>query len=139
MDREILERRKETLRNALMGEKTTAWVRKLADKYNVTERAIWEDWRKREEWIDKVYSSQDAVLAAKDLLAEKRTAREEAWKLYKNAENTTQKAQALKIIDRSTKEHINLLQSLGELERELGNLSFGEEGININIERVEDD
>jgi len=141
MKQELLDRRKACLRLAFQGIKTTEWVEQIANEYDVAGTTVWHDWENRDEWIGEVHLAEDAVAAAKELLAEKAQVREEAWKVYKEAREKDKNAKigALKLISQSTGDHIKLMQSLGELEKELGDLGVKkEEKINVNIVSAED-
>lgn len=139
MQKELLNRRKECLKYALRGINTSEWVRKLADKYDVAKDTIYTDWRKRKEWIPEVYECADVIDPAKDMLVEKKQAREEAWKIYHNAttDQLSSKIGALKIIDRSVNDHIEMLQSLGKIHKEAEKLEVKSD-MDVSVDELRD-
>ena len=51
MNLRILKRRAEMLDAVSTGLHPSAVVAQLAEKYDVTERALWSDWQRREKWV----------------------------------------------------------------------------------------
>jgi Mor family transcriptional regulator len=114
----IHERRKKMLKFHFRGIPATEWVSQLAQKYDVSERAIWEDWRRRKDWLGKVFELADMAYEINMNMAELSNVKEEAWRTYYGTENAQGKAAALKIILRAIRDKIEILQSLGEVRRE---------------------
>jgi hypothetical protein len=140
-DPKLIERRRKMLRCSLGGDITTC-VKRLAREYGVTESALWRDWQRRSEWLGSIGSLDDPIAAAKKLLAEKELVREEAWRIFQKAEenrrwsdNTNGMVGALNLVNRTIDQEIELLQSLGQLQHELGKLETAEK-IVVNIERL---
>jgi len=119
MKSDIRERRKECLQRALRGQKTSTWVRVISDKYDCAERTVWDDWRRRNDWIPEIYSEADVVDAAKEFMVHLSQVREEAWKVYYQTEDgPNAKIGALKLVKDVVSEQVGKLQSLGELHKE---------------------
>jgi len=125
---ELHERRKECLARALRGQKTTEWVREIAEKYDVAESTIWDDWRRRNDWIPEIYSHADVVDVAKESMVQLSQVKEEAWKTYYKAQeegNVNGRIGALRVIQSTTVNEIEKLQSLGEMHKESEELDVG--------------
>lgn len=120
------------------------WASVLAKKYGVSKSAIFEDWRRRAQWIEDLNGGilEDAVDVCKENLLEMKKCREEAWRFYHNAANDNAKVGALNLINKSAKDHIKVLQGLGSLAKELGRLETdtpAEDLITVNITPMEDE
>ena len=111
----VHERRKQMLKFRALGIPTTEWVSLLAQKYGVTERAIWEDWHRRKSWLAKVSGMTDVADEINMSMAKLKTIEEEAWRTYDGAENAQNKLVALKIRFRAVRDEIEILQSLSEV------------------------
>jgi hypothetical protein len=114
----VCERRKKMLKFHFRGIPTTQWVSRLAQEYNVKEIAVWQDWRRRKDWLGKVFELADVAYEINMNMAELSNVKEEAWRAYHEAANTQSKVAALKIILRAIRDKIEILQSLGEVRKE---------------------
>jgi hypothetical protein len=137
MEPEIIERRKAMLKLAFRGVGTSEWVRKIAAKYGVAEKTIWNEWNRRREWMGKVFDLDDPTAAAAELLVEKRLLKEEAWQLYLDARERDINGMvgALNLANRIAKEEFEIRQSLGELNKMLGELKLDDK-IKVSIAPV---
>jgi hypothetical protein len=109
----IRERRKKMLKMHFRGIATSKWIEVIAKESNVSEDAIWQDWKRRQTWIKGVFEMADVIDEIHMGMAELSNVKEEAWQTYHLAENAQSKAAALKIVAGIIRDKIEILQSFG--------------------------
>jgi len=68
MNRRIAERRLEMLDMAFSGIRCSEWVPTLAEKYEVSESAIWNDWSRRARWMPQLVQMDESALKMSELI-----------------------------------------------------------------------
>lgn len=140
MDSEIRERRRKALKMHFDG--TENWAEKLANEFDTTVEAVRKDWTRRNEWLEDLEMPvlSEAVDVCRENLMEAKLARQKMWEFYQNTNNPNCRLGALKAIERSARDHISILQSLGKLEKELGRAEiYKEDMIQFNVVSANED
>lgn len=140
MDPELEERRRKALKMHFDG--TEGWAKKLASEFDTTVEAVRKDWTRRDEWLEDLDMPvlSEAVDVCRENLMEAKLARQKMWEFYQTTDNSNCKLGALKAIERSARDHISILQSLGELEKELGRAEIDKaDMIQFNVKSVDED
>jgi hypothetical protein len=88
----------------------------LATKYEVKPDTIYQDWHRRERWINYVTQLDDPTVI-NELLQGLRQIIPNAWYEYKQADNTNAKIGALRVLRETYLSIIEVLQSMGKVER----------------------
>lgn len=137
MNRNLEKRRREMIKLRFSG--ASDWAERIAKKYGVSKSAIHEDWRRRGSWIEDLSGGvlENAIEVCKEMLFEIKKCREEAWKFYHNAANDNAKVGALRLVEKSARNHIKLLNDLGSLDKDFEETSK-DDLITVNIEGVEE-
>ena len=87
MNREILERRLDCLDYSFSGLATTEWVPRIAQRYNVTESAIWSDWGRRDRWLPELVQLDKSALKMGEIILRLERALTRAYSLMLTTEN----------------------------------------------------
>jgi len=119
-DEEVDERRREMLRRRWRGEEMGDIVTSLSDRYDVTRSALWKDWAKRDKWIARVFSLEDAEAVVVEALAQKQDVRNELMRVARRAEDQNEvnaAIRALKAVDDNIDETIDHQQKLGNVDQ----------------------
>jgi len=88
----------------------------LSQKYKVEEKLLYNDWGHRNNWIPQVVQLNDPTLLHK-LLEGARSVLPKAWLLHQEAENDFVKLGALKLIKDTNLQVLEILQSIGVVEK----------------------
>jgi len=121
LDLKILKRRAEMLDAVSTGLHPSAVVAQLAEKYGVTERALWSDWQRREKWVP-VLLNLEKYAEFTDVIEQKLGAvQKAAWSIYLKASNDNARVGALRTILEALGIHRDIVQTRDIIER-LGKL-----------------
>lgn len=90
---------------------------KLADKYDCAEGTVRNDWSRKSEWMREVWEVDDAEAVLDEALAGKRRIIQELWKVYRNADSSNAGIGALRTLDDVYDSLIDMMQSIGEVEK----------------------
>jgi len=120
----VEERQKELLRLTLKGNKPSDAVSDISEKFDVTERTVWEDWNNRNEWLQNIITLQESDKLLRSLLFEMRVVREELWKTYEEADNSNARVGALRALQKNIKSVSDVLEDreVEELEERIETL-----------------
>jgi hypothetical protein len=120
----ILKRRAEMLDAVSTGLHPSAVVAQLAEKYGVTERALWSDWQRREKWVP-VLLNLEKYAEFTDVIEQKLGAvQKAAWSIYLKASNDSARVGALRTILEALEIHRDIVQTRDIIDR-LGKLEEG--------------
>jgi len=99
----------------------SAVVAQLAEKYGVTERALWSDWQRREKWVP-VLLNLEKYAEFTDVIEQKLGAvQKAAWSIYLKASNDSARVGALRTILEAVEIHRDIVQTRDIIDR-LGKL-----------------
>lgn len=87
MNRIIVERRLEMLDMAFSGVRLTDFVPTLAEKYGVSESAIWNDWSRRARWLPQLVQMDESALKLSELIGRLERALTRAYALMLTTTN----------------------------------------------------
>lgn len=125
------------------GKTPTEASRELAEKYEAEAVTIQSDWSRRQDWnLDLVgidLEKADQLLS--DSLVTYRLAQSELWEIYRSAESKSVQLGAIKELMKSGPEMVDLLQSLGIIEKEPekfeGKIEKEVKELNLSWEKIE--
>jgi hypothetical protein len=117
MDLQLYYRRRDMLRFHSRGLKLVDYIEKLTNKYNCSRRAIESDFSRRNEWIPKILSLDDAKALVNELMLTLKEARTAAWRIFHEADNDNARVGALRFLGDSVFRQIEVMQSLGSLQQ----------------------
>lgn len=104
-----------------------------AQEGTVTIKTVRNDWSNRDEWLDEIWEFEDTSLLAKSVIAEKQRLKHKAWEMLRQLQNEAEDARkpfndgnpqynsmlgVLRFINNLGSDEVELLQSLGEVEKE---------------------
>jgi len=99
----------------------SAVVAQLAEKYGVTERALWSDWQRREKWVP-VLLNLEKYAEFTDVIEQKLGAvQKAAWSIYLKASNDSARVGALRTVLEALEIHRDIVQTRDIIDR-LGKL-----------------
>ena len=134
---EVQKRRKQMCGLIYRGVTPSEASKKLAEKYDVTNRTILNDWYKRDEWLPSLFEIEDPQKILMDLLSEQKEFKRELWKLQNNTGNDNVKLGALKQLQATNKNLLEMLQDTGVLDKEAMQLEImGKDGGAIEIDGI---
>ena len=121
MKLEILKRRAEMLDAVSTGLHPSAVVTQLAEKYGVTERALWSDWGRRERWVPVLLNLEKYADFAEIVEQKLNAVQKAAWSIYLKARNDSARVGALRTVLDALEIHRDIVQTRDVIER-LGRL-----------------
>ncbi len=134
MNLKILKRRADMLDAVSTGLHPSAVVSQLAEKYGVTERALWSDWQRREKWVP-VLLNLERYAEFTDVIEQKLNAvQKAAWSIYLKASNDNARVGALRTVLEALEIHRDIVQTRDIIER-LGKLEESVQEQKVNRER----
>ena len=116
MDKQLLERRTKMLQQHLMGIPLKLIVENLEREFGATAKNLYHDWERRRQWIPQVVQLDDPTLLH-SFLEGARSVLPKAWLLLQDTENDFVKLGALKLIKDTNLEVLEILQSVGAVEK----------------------
>jgi hypothetical protein len=116
MNKLLLERRTEMLRQSLTGASLKLIVEVLKDKFGVSEKRLYADWERRGKWISQIVQLQDPTLLHQ-FLEGARQVLPRAWQIALNADDDFAKLRALTLIKDTNLSMLKILQSIGVVEQ----------------------
>jgi hypothetical protein len=112
----LLERRTEMLRQSLTGAPLRLIIEGLKDKYGVNEKRLYADWERRGKWVSQIVQLQDPTLLHQ-FLEGARQVLPRAWQIALNADDDFAKLRALTLIKDTNLSMLKILQSIGIIEQ----------------------
>ncbi len=117
MNLSVFKRRVEMLDAISTGLHPTIVVSQIAEKYGVSERALWSDWERRSKWVP-VLLELEKYASFIDILGQKLNAvQKAAWSIYLKASNDNARVGALKTVLESLEIHRDLVQTQSFIDR----------------------
>jgi len=104
-----------------------------AHKGTVSIKTVRNDWSKRDEWLDEIWEFEDTDTLAKSVIAEKQRLKHKAWDMLRQLQQEAEDARkpmhdenpqygsmlgVLRFINNLGSDEVELLQSLGEVDKE---------------------
>ncbi|MDH5266608.1 MAG: hypothetical protein OEW62_02890 [Candidatus Bathyarchaeota archaeon] len=121
MNLKILKRRAEMLDAVSTGLHPSAVVAQLAEKYGVTERALWSDWQRREKWVPVLLSLEKYAEFGEMIEQKLGAVQKAAWSIYLKASNDSARVGALRTVLDALEIHRDIVQTRDVIDR-LGRL-----------------
>jgi hypothetical protein len=112
-------RRRELCALKFRGVPLDSIAKRLGEKYNIKSKYINRDWYNRKEWIGEVFDVDlsDPEFLILDILSEQKEIKDELWKMERDTNNENIALGALKQIKDVGSELLNMLQSIGVIEK----------------------
>ena len=117
MDLKILKRRAEMLDAVSTGLHPSAVVSQLAEKYGVSERALWSDWQRREKWVPLLLSLEKYAEFTDVIEQKLGVVQKAAWSIYLKASNDSARVGALRTILEALEIHRDIIQTRDIVDR----------------------
>ena len=117
MDLKILKRRAEMLDAVSTGLHPSAVVAQLAEKYGVSERALWSDWQRREKWVPLLLSLEKYAEFTDVIEQKLGVVQKAAWSIYLKASNDSARVGALRTILEALEIHRDIIQTRDIVDR----------------------
>lgn len=117
MNLRILRRRAEMLDAVCTGLHPSAVIGQLAEKYGVSEKALWSDWLRRERWVPFLLELEKFGDFSGMVVERLNGVQKAAWSIYLQASNDSARVGALKTVLEALEIHRDIVQTQGVLER----------------------
>ena len=117
LDLRILKRRVELLDAVSTGLHPSVVVAQLAEKYGLSEKALWSDWERRGNWVPLLLGLEKYAGFADELGHKLNAVQRAAWSVYLKASNDNARVGALKTILESLEIHRDLVQTQDFIDR----------------------
>ena len=114
--RKLRERRTKMLTLKAQGVGISKIVEDFSQEYGLHRQTLWKDWRLREQWVQDVINLDEPSLL-NELLQGLKQVIPNAWYEYKTNPNPSVKLGALRLAKETYLDIIQVLQSIGKLER----------------------
>lgn len=95
----------------------SAVVAQLAEKYGVTERALWSDWQRREKWVPVLLNLEKYAEFADVIEQKLGVVQKAAWSLYLKASNDSARVGALRTILEALEINRDIVQTRDIVDR----------------------
>jgi hypothetical protein len=116
MDPQLLERRTKMLQQHLMGIPLKLIIENLEKESDVTAKHLYHDWERRRQWIPQVVRLDDPTLLH-CFVEGARSVLPKTWLLLQDTDNDFVKLGALKLIKETNIQVLEVLQSVGAVEK----------------------
>jgi len=117
LDLKILKRRVEMLDAVSTGLHPSAVITQLSEKYEVTERALWSDWLRREKWVPILLNLEKYAEFAEMMEQKLNAVQKAAWSIYLHASDDSARVGALKTVLESLELHRDIVQTQDFIDR----------------------
>jgi len=121
MDMRLLKRRAEMLDAVCTGLHPSAVIGQLAEKYGVSEKALWSDWLRREKWVPFLLELEKFGDFSGMVVERLNGVQKAAWNIYLKASNDSARVGALRTVLEALEIHRDIVQTQDVLDR-LGRL-----------------
>jgi len=95
----------------------SAVITQLAEKYGVTERALWSDWQRREKWVPLLLDLEKYAGFTEMIGQKLKGVQKAAWSIYLKASNDSARVGALRTILEALEIHRDIVQTRDVIER----------------------
>jgi len=113
----ILKRRAEMLDAVCTGLHPSAVISQLAEKYGVSEKALWSDWLRREKWVPFLLELERFGDFSGMVVERLNGVQKAAWSIYLKASNDSARVGALRTVLEALEIHRDIVQTQDILER----------------------
>jgi hypothetical protein len=113
----ILRRRAEMLDAVCTGLHPSAVIGQLAEKYGVSEKALWSDWLRREKWVPFLLELEKFADFSGMVVERLNGVQKAAWSIYLQARNDSARVGALKTVLEALEIHRDIVQTMDVLDR----------------------
>jgi hypothetical protein len=113
----ILRRRAEMLDAVCTGLHPSAVIGQLAEKYCVSEKALWSDWLRRERWVPFLLELEKFADFSGIVVERLNGVQKAAWNIYLKARNDSARVGALRTVLEALEIHRDIVQTQDVLER----------------------
>ncbi len=95
----------------------SAVITQLAEKYGVSERALWSDWQRRGKWVPILLNLEKFAEFTEMIRQKLKGVQKAAWSIYLKASNDSARVGALRTILEALEIHRDIVQTRDILER----------------------
>lgn len=113
----ILKRRAEMLGAVCTGLHPSAVISQLAEKYEVSEKALWSDWLRREKWVPLLLELEKFSDFSGMVVERLNGVQKAAWSIYLKARNDSARVGALRTVLEALQIHRDIVQTQDVLDR----------------------
>ena len=117
MNLRLLKRRAEMLDAVCTGLHPSAVISQLAEKYGVSEKALWSDWLRREKWVPFLLELEKFADFSGMVVERLNGVQKAAWSIYLKASNDSARVGALRTVLEALEIHRDIVQTMDVLER----------------------
>jgi len=117
LDLRILRRRAEMLDAVSTGLHPSAVISQLVEKYDVSEKALWSDWLRREKWVPFLLELEKFSDFSGMVVERLNGVQKAAWSIYLKASNDSARVGALRTVLEALEIHRDIVQTLDVLDR----------------------
>ena len=95
----------------------SAVITQLSEKYNVSEKALWSDWLRKDKWVPLLLDLEKFAKFTSLVEQKLNAVQKAAWSIYLHASNDSARVGALKTVLESLEIHRDLVQTQDFLDR----------------------
>jgi hypothetical protein len=117
MDLRLLRRRAEMLDAVCTGLHPSAVISQLAEKYSISEKALWSDWLRRDKWVPFLLELEKFSDFSGMVVERLNGVQKAAWSIYLKASNDSARVGALRIVLEALEIHRDIVQTMDVLDR----------------------
>jgi hypothetical protein len=117
LDLRILRRRADMLDAVCTGLHPSAVIAQLAEKYGVSEKALWSDWLRREKWVPLLLDLEKFGDFSGMVVERLNGVQRAAWSIYLKASNDSSRVGALRTVLEALEIHRDIVQTMDVLDR----------------------
>lgn len=117
MNLRLLMRRAEMLDAVCTGLHPSAVISQLAEKYGVSEKALWSDWLRREKWGPFLLELEKFADFSGMVVERLNGVQKAAWSIYLKASNDSAHVGALRTVLEALEIHRDIVQTMDVLHR----------------------
>jgi len=114
---QILRRRAEMLDAVCTGLHPSAVISQLAEKYDISEKALWSDWLRREKWVPFLLELEKFADFSGMVVERLNGVQKAAWSIYLKASNDSARVGALRTVLEALEIHRDVIQTMDVLDR----------------------
>ena len=95
----------------------SAVISQLAEKYGVSEKALWSDWLRREKWVPFLLELEKFADFSGMVVERLNGVQKAAWSIYLKASNDGARVGALRTVLEALEIHRDIVQTMDVLDR----------------------
>ena len=95
----------------------SAVISQLAERYGVSEKALWSDWLRREKWVPFLLELEMFADFSGMVVERLNGVQKAAWSIYLKASNDSARVGALRTVLEALEIHRDIVQTLDVLDR----------------------